>query len=93
MHGRWRGFGAALMLVGVLRPRSALLVLLVLFNFFKLRALRMLYTPSSTSRRTRQPRTPPAELTGDVAGVSSEVSSDPSRGGRPTVGCLGGLFA
>ena len=93
MHGRWRGFGAALMLLGILRPRSALLVLLVLFNFFKLRALRMLHTPSSTSRRTRQPRTPPAELTGDVAGGSSEVSSDPSRGGRPTVGCLGGLFA
>ena len=40
VHGRWRGFGWALMLVGVLRPRSALLVLLVLFNFFELRALR-----------------------------------------------------
>ena len=45
-------------------------------------------TPTSTP----QPRAPPADLAGDVAGGSSEVSSQPSHGGRPMVGCLGGLF-
>ena len=45
-------------------------------------------TPTSTP----QPRAPPADLAGDVAGGSSEVGSQPSHGGRPMVGCLGGLF-
>ena len=34
-----------------------------------------------------------AELAIYVASGSSEVGSQPSRGGRPTVGCMGGLFA
>ena len=47
---------------------------------------------SRTSNSTPQPRAPPAELAGDVAGGESEVGSDASLGGRLSVGCLGRLF-
>ena len=40
-----------------------------------------------------QPRAPPADLASDDALGSGDVGSDPSYGGRPMVGCLGGLFA
>ena len=39
-----------------------------------------------------QPRAPPAELTGDVAGGSSDLGLQPSHSGRPMVGCFGGPF-
>ena len=39
-----------------------------------------------------QPRAPPAELTGDVAGGSSDLGLQPSHSGRPMVGCFGVPF-
>ena len=44
-----------------------------------------------TCTSTLQPRAPPADLASDVAGGPSEVGLEPSYGGRPMVGCLGGL--
>ena len=91
MHGRWRGFGVALMLVGILRPwiptktPPAQLALLAL-------ALVGLRAKSSCARRAVLRRACSARSQPSRAHCAGQVGSQPSHGGRPTVGCLGGLF-